>query len=145
MNRAMDLPDVNVLVDAFRRDSARHERARAYLESLANGHDRFALSTLVLSGFLRVATLRIGGSPTVDKSLALAFVEALLSSPVAVAIVPGSRHLRTFLDFVRLDSVRGNAVPDAYHAALAIESGCEFVTSDRGFGRFPGLRWRLLD
>ena len=33
--------------------------------------------------------------------------------------------------------------PDAaWLAALAIESGCEFVTTDRDFARFPGLRWR---
>jgi hypothetical protein len=33
-------------------------------------------------------------------------------------------------------------VPDAYFAALAIESGNEWVTADRGYGRYPGLRWR---
>ena len=27
-------------------------------------------------------------------------------------------------------------------AALAIESGCEWITADRDFSRFPGLRWR---
>jgi predicted nucleic acid-binding protein len=33
-------------------------------------------------------------------------------------------------------------VPDAYLAALAIESGSEWITTDRDFSRFPGLRWR---
>ena len=37
---------------------------------------------------------------------------------------------------------KGNLVADAYLAALAIESGSEWITSDRGFSRFPGLRWR---
>ena len=32
----------------------------------------------------------------------------------------------------------------AWFAALAIEHGCEWVTLDRDFERFPGLRWRLL-
>ena len=31
---------------------------------------------------------------------------------------------------------------DAWLAALAIESGCEWVTTDRDYARFPGLRWR---
>ena len=31
---------------------------------------------------------------------------------------------------------------DAYFAALAIESGSEWITAHRGFARFPGLRWR---
>jgi predicted nucleic acid-binding protein len=33
-------------------------------------------------------------------------------------------------------------VPDAYFAALAIEAGCEWITTDRAFARFKGLRWR---
>jgi uncharacterized protein len=39
-------------------------------------------------------------------------------------------------------AARGNAVPDALLAALAIESGSEWITTDRGFARFPDLRWR---
>jgi predicted nucleic acid-binding protein len=37
--------------------------------------------------------------------------------------------------------VRGNLVPDAWFAALAIESGCgcEWVTLDRDYIRFAGL------
>ena len=30
----------------------------------------------------------------------------------------------------------------AFHAALAIDSGAELITTDRDFSRFPGLRWR---
>jgi predicted nucleic acid-binding protein len=37
---------------------------------------------------------------------------------------------------------RGSRVPDAYFAALAIESGCEWITTDRDCSRFRGLRWR---
>jgi len=33
-------------------------------------------------------------------------------------------------------------VADAYLAALAIGSGSEWVTTDRDYARFPGLRWR---
>jgi predicted nucleic acid-binding protein len=39
-------------------------------------------------------------------------------------------------------AVKGNLVPDAYLAALAIESGAEWNTPDRDYSRFPGLRWR---
>lgn len=34
----------------------------------------------------------------------------------------------------------GNRIPDAYHAALMIEHGYEWVTLDRGFSAYPGLR-----
>ena len=37
---------------------------------------------------------------------------------------------------------RAELAPDAYLAALAIEHGCEVITGDRDFRRFPGLRCR---
>ena len=36
----------------------------------------------------------------------------------------------------------GNLVPDAWFAAMAVESGCEWITTDRDYARFKGLRWR---
>ena len=39
-------------------------------------------------------------------------------------------------------STWGNQITDAWLAALAIESGCEWITADRDYARFPGLRWR---
>jgi predicted nucleic acid-binding protein len=38
--------------------------------------------------------------------------------------------------------VKGHLVPDAYLAALAIEPGSEWITTDRDFSRFLDLRWR---
>ena len=37
---------------------------------------------------------------------------------------------------------RGNLITDAWFAALAIESGSEWITVDRDYARFPGLKWR---
>ncbi len=73
---------------------------------------------------------------------ALAFCEAIRSPPYAVPIAAGARHWRIFVDLCRKVGAKGNLVPDAYFAALAIESGNDWVTADRGFGRFQGLRWR---
>ena len=39
-------------------------------------------------------------------------------------------------------NTRGTTVTDAWYAALAIEWGCEWITLDRDYARFPGLRWR---
>jgi PIN domain len=55
---------------------------------------------------------------------------------------PGASHWKIFVDLCRRSDARGNLVPDAFHAALAIELGCEWLTLDRGFARFPGLKWR---
>jgi hypothetical protein len=39
-------------------------------------------------------------------------------------------------------SATGNPIPDAYLAALAVESGSEWIKTDGDYGRFPGLTWR---
>ena len=73
---------------------------------------------------------------------ALGFVHAFRTQPNAVMIFPGLRHWGIFQRLCREAGAKGNLVPDAWLAALAIESGCEFVTTDRDFARFPELRWR---
>lgn len=73
---------------------------------------------------------------------ALEFVEAILAQPRAVIVRPGDDHWSIFTSLCRSYEARGNLVTDAWLAALAIEHGCEFITADRDFARFDGLRWR---
>ena len=56
---------------------------------------------------------------------------------------PTDRHWPIFESLCEDGDARGNLVQDAWFAALAIEWGCEWVTLDRDFARFPGLLWRL--
>ena len=134
--------DVNVLVQAFHEGAPRHREYRAWLSSAVASDEPFGLSDLVLSGFIRVATHPRVFDPPAPIGEALAFAEALRSQPNAVAVSPGSRHWEIFDRLCRSVEARGNLVPDAYLAALAIESGSEWITADRDFSRFPGLRWR---
>jgi len=55
---------------------------------------------------------------------------------------PGERHWTIFEDLCARAQVKGNLVADAFLAAMAIENGCEWVSTDRDYARFPGLRWR---
>ena len=59
-----------------------------------------------------------------------------------VRIRPGREHWRIFENLCRDLGARGNVIPDAFLAAMAIEVGATFITTDAGFARFPGLRWR---
>jgi len=136
------LLDVNVLVYAFREDSPRHRETRRWLEATIASDSAFGVSDLVLSGFLRVVTHPRVFDPPTPIDDALAFAEALRSQPGCVRISPGERHWRIFTRLCREAAARGNLVPDAYLAALAIESGSEWITTDRDFSRFGGLRWR---
>ena len=138
----MILPDVNVLVYAHRGDAPGHERYAAWLEQTVLGDPSFGLSDLVLSGFLRVVTHPRVFAPPSPIEDALAFVDGLRARPNCVVLAPGPRHWSIFASLCGRAGARGNLVPDAYLAALAIESGSEWITTDRGFARFPGLRWR---
>ncbi|MCP9490689.1 MAG: type II toxin-antitoxin system VapC family toxin [Solirubrobacteraceae bacterium MAG38_C4-C5] len=138
----MLLIDVNVLVYASRPADERQERVRDWLQQTIDGPEAFGVSELVLSGFLRVVTHpRTFKRPTTTKD-ALRFAMALRDRPNAVTIQAGPRHWEIFTALCEGGGVRGNLVPDAYLAALAIESGSEWITADRGFARFAGLRWR---
>jgi len=133
--------DVNVLINAYREDASHHEPCRTTIEDAVASPAAFGLTPIVLSGFLRVVThRRVFKTPTplVD---AIEFIETLRSSPQSVDIEPGPRHWDIFTELCFEARATGNLVPDAYLAAIAIESGCEFVTTDRDFARFPGLRW----
>lgn len=138
----MILLDVNVLVYAHRRDSARHDEYRAWLEEAIAGPAPYGLSDLVLAGFIRVVTHpRVFRDPT-PLADALSFVQTIRDQPGHVPVVPGARHWSIFLSLCAQARVRGNLVPDAYFAALAIESGAEWITTDGDFARFPGLKTR---
>ena len=137
----MKLLDVNVLVSAFREDAPHHEDVREWLEEVVNGPESFGLSDFVLSGFVRVVTHpRVFTKPNRVEQ-AFDFVEKLRDAPTAVCITPGARHWDIFTSLCRSAGARGNLVPDAFLAALAIESGSELITFDGDFARFPGLRW----
>jgi predicted nucleic acid-binding protein len=57
-------------------------------------------------------------------------------------VAPGQRHWTVFQDLCVAAGAVGNLVQDAWFAALAIEFGCEWITTDRDYARFPGVRWR---
>ncbi len=138
----MRLIDVNVLVYAFRTDAREHDAYAAWLEELVNSDEAYAVSDMILSGFLRVVTHPRVITPPNPVPAALSFEAVIRSQPTAEPIQPGARHWDIFTRICRDVSARGNLVPDAFLAALAIESGSEFITTDGDYGRFRDLRWR---
>lgn len=138
----MLLPDVNVLIYAHRAESPDHELYADWLVRLAGGVEPFGLSELGASGFVRIVTNpRIWDEPT-DTSDAIAFIDRLRARSNARPLTHGLASWEIFSDLCREARARGKLVADAYHAALAIEHGCEFVTTDGDFARFAGLRHR---
>lgn len=138
----MVLPDVNILVYAHREDSPQHTRTYRWLTTLLRADEAYGMSDYVLSGFLRIVTHpRIFEDPS-SLDAALAFATQVRDRPNCVTVKPGPRHWEIFTRLLADCDAKGNLIPDAYFAALAIENGCEWVTMDRDFARFSGLRWR---
>ncbi|MBI3982316.1 MAG: type II toxin-antitoxin system VapC family toxin, partial [Gemmatimonadetes bacterium] len=114
---------------------------RDWLTQRLTGPENVGVSELVLSGLVRIATHpRVYRYPS-SSAEAFAFTEAVRARPNAVPVAPGPRHWSIFRDLCERTEARGNLVPDAYFAALAIEWGCEWMTTDRDYARFPGLKW----
>jgi toxin-antitoxin system PIN domain toxin len=134
--------DVNVLIYAHNTDDPRHGEYSSWLGAAVNGARPFGLSSLVASAFLRIVTHpRVLANP-LDTEHALDIIEPLWAAPAVVAMDPGPRHWSLFTKLCNRVDARGNIVPDAYLAALAIEHDAEWYSADRGFARFPGLRHR---
>ena len=141
----MIVPDVNVLLHAHRSDSPDHVVCRQALEKLLASSASFGLSPLVLSRFVRVATHPRVFDPPDTLEQALAFCDFLLGQPQAIVLRPGRRHWELFSQMCLRANARGNLVADAYHAALVVEQGGEWLTLVRDFARFAELRWRTPD
>lgn len=138
----MILPDVNVLLYAFRSDAIDHAIYRKWLDSIVNSDMAYGMSPQVLASVIRVATHpRIFSHPS-QVAEAIAFTTLLMEQPHCQIIQPGPRHWSIFRNLCQSTNSTGNLVPDAWFAALAIESGCEWITIDRDYARFEGLRWR---
>lgn len=137
----MKLLDVNVLVYAHREDAENHEEYLGWLKGKMSSEGGIGVSELVLSGFLRIVTHPKIFRPPSSLDKAVAFVTEIRSHSRVTLLSPGPRHWEIFLRLCREGEARGNLIPDAYHAALAIEYGCTWVTTDRDFARFPKLEW----
>ena len=138
----MLLLDVNILVQAHRKDADQHTAISKWLVESLSQPVGIAVSELVLSSTLRIITHpRVFKEPT-PLNEAIDFLEDFRSRPNTHILIPGENHWSLFVELCRKADAKGNLVPDAYHAALALEYGCEWVSLDRGFRRYPGLKLR---
>lgn len=137
----MILPDVNVLFHAYVTSAEQHASYAEWLAAAVHQED-VLLPDSVLTGFLRVVTNVRVVQPPVTIGAATSFVTALRSAPRARGVEGTDAVWRRFVALSDRDGgIRGNLVPDAYIAAAALAHSARVATRDRGFGRYPGLRW----
>lgn len=135
--------DTNVLVAAHRRDSEFHGAARAALEQLAQGRERWAIPWPCIHEFLSVATHPRIFSPPSSASEATVQVDAWIESPTLVMLAEDASYWSTLGELLQVAKIVGPRVHDARIAALCLRHGVsELWSADRDFGRFPALRVR---
>lgn len=138
---SMRCVDVNVLLYAHRADLPEHRSYRRLLQEWANDDEPLGLADAVLAGFLRVITnRRIFVEPT-PPAAAWQQIDNLLGARASIALHPGERHWEHFTRLAQRIDAKGNDISDAYVAAFAVDNNATFLSADRGFARFPDLRW----
>ena len=141
----MILPDVNVLVYAFRADDPLHGVARAWLNDVVASDSRFALSKLALSAVVRIATDPRGHrNPASARGKHSASATTCLPNRTARSSSRGNVIGIFSSSFASRPTRAGADITDTWFAALAIEWGCEWVTFDRDFLKFPELKCTIL-
>jgi len=134
------LLDVNVLVTAFRADLQGHSAVSRWLTQQLKGGQALGIPDIAATSFLRLVTNhRVFVEPS-PLELATGFLDAVLEVPTASIVIASSRHWPTLRDLALGLRLRGNDLPDAHLAALALSSGAEIASLDRGLARFPGVR-----
>lgn len=138
----MILPDVNIIVYAYKREEEMQGQYADWLNDVAAGAEALGLVDVVLTGFLRIVTNRRIYAEPAPLSDALSFVAALRAASPARVIHGTGAAWEQFAAFAEADRLlRGNLVPDAWLAAIAVTSGARIATADAGFSRFEGLNW----
>ena len=138
----MILPDVNVLIYAFHEQADQHQVYAGWLNNARSEGEELLFPDGVLLGFLRIVTSpRIYDLPApIDQ--ALAFASALRRGRRARVVEDLGSVWSAFDRVIARDrQIKGNLVPDAYIAAVAISHKARVATRDRGYSRFSGLSW----
>ena len=135
------LLDANLLLYAVHERSAQHDAAAAWLTEQLNGPRRIGLPWQSLAAFLRISTHQRAFGRPLDPAVAWERVSDWLAAPASWIPTPGPDHARLLGALVVRHDVRGNLIPDAQLAALAIEHGVAVCSTDTDFARFTEIRW----
>jgi toxin-antitoxin system PIN domain toxin len=135
------LVDANLLLFAVDEGSPFHVKAHDWLNDRLNGERRVGLPWQSLGAFLRISTNpRISQRP-LDPVQAWEQIEGWLANDMIWTPTPTPRHAEVLGGLVNRYQLRGDLIPDAQLAALAIEHGIEVCSTDTDFARFTEIRW----
>jgi len=136
------LVDANLLLYAEDQLSPYHDAARKWWDAQLSGALPVCLAWTVLCAFIRIGTNPRVFEHPLSLGQAISRVQSWLDQPCTRLIYPAERHWLVFKEMLTGGKAVANLVMDAHLAALAIEHGCELISTDADFSRFPKLKWR---
>ena len=135
------LVDANLLLYAADERSPHNSKAIEWITEQLNGPRRVGLPWQSLAAFLRIASHPRALAHPLAPAVAWQQITDWLAAPAAWVPAPGPSHAALLGDLVTRYEVRGNLVPDAQLAALALEHGLAVCSADTDFARFSEVRW----
>lgn len=133
--------DANILLYAYDGSARYHERARDWLEQVLSSGKAVGIPWRTVAAFVRVVTHpRLTGAKFTREE-AVAVVDRWMAQPNVRLLAPGEEYWGLRRRMIVDGQARGALISDAELAALTMECGGILCTTDRGFARFPGLRW----
>ncbi len=136
----MLLLDVNVVLAAHRADHPKHEAMTRWLEAMIAARETFGIPNIVWTSFLRIVTNRRAFPEPSALQDAFAYIDTYREHPSHRSLEPGPLHMLLLRRICEDADARGELVPDAVLAAIALEHGCAVASLDRDFGRFTSIR-----
>lgn len=137
----MILVDANLLLYAYHPRAGQHEASRKWLERVLAGPDLVRFAWMSIWAFMRISTNPRVFEKPLSLSEASSAANGWLRRPCAGIVEPGDRHWEIFVELAGSGQAVGPLITDAALAAIALEHGATLHTTDRGFARFPGLKW----
>lgn len=135
------LVDANILLFAIDEASPFHGVAARWLEDRLGGTRRVGIAWQSLGAFLRISTHPRAAERPLSPAEAWSYVEDWLAADAVWVPQPTERHNEVLGSLLTSYQLRGNLVPDAQLAALAIEHGLTICSADTDFARFREIRW----
>ncbi len=135
------LLDANVLLYAVQERARQHRAAAEWLTAQLNGSQRVGFPWQSISAFLRISTHPRAFERPLPPPIAWERVGDWLDASVAWTPQPGPAYAQILEELILAHDVRGNLIPDAALAALALENGVPLISTDTDFALFPSLRW----
>ncbi len=135
------LVDANLLLYAINSRAVQHEVAKIWLAEQLNGARRVGLPWQSLGAFLRISTHPRAFARPLTPAIAWERIADWLAAPAAWIPAPGDSHAELLGELVTRYELRGNLIPDAQLAALALEHGLSIYSADTDFARFTEVRW----